>query len=137
MNDGRPETWTAQRFFAALAPLSPLRVVSPSGPSTFEAICSFGAHGFAGGFMNAIQPSYHWHLRVADLRFLRSHDEQHARSGRRVLFFSLHDHEGEPPFLWIYAHRERDAEFEPARERAFAALHRELCKGVSLVEGAQ
>ena len=54
--------WTHRRFFEALAPLSPLRVISQCGASTFEAICRFGPYGFADGHMNAITPAYHWHV---------------------------------------------------------------------------
>lgn len=124
--------WTARRFFARLGELSPLRVISACGPSTFEAICSFGPHGFADGHMNAITPAYHWHLRVDGFRWLRSHDAVHARSSRRVLFFELRERESAPPFLFLYVHRERGAEFDPAREAAFTALHAELAAGVEL-----
>lgn len=129
---GIGQSWTAERFFAALRAVSPLRVISQCGPSTFEAICDFGAHGIAGGFVNAITPAYHWHIRVDGLRGLRSHDEEHARSGRRVLYFTLSDEHGREPFLRIYLHRERGAEFEAEREKAFAALHGQLSDGVQL-----
>ena len=76
--------WTSRRFFALLAELSPHRVISQCGPSTFEAILDFGSHGFASGFMNAVTPAYHWHLRTAGFGALRSVDTTHARSGRRV-----------------------------------------------------
>jgi hypothetical protein len=129
------EPFTAQRFFAALPALSPLRVISQCGPSTFEAIGDFGAHEIAGGFLNAITPSYHWHVRLGGVRRIQSHDELHARSGRRVLFFTLSADDASP-FLRIYLHRERGAEFEPAREKAFLALHARLGAGVAL-EGAR
>lgn len=124
--------WTARRFFAALRDLAPLRVISRCGPSTFEAICDFGPHGFAEGHMNAITPAYHWHLRVDGFRWLRSHDQVHARSGRRVLFFELRERADAPPFLFLYVHRERGAEFDANREAAFAALHADLSEGVAL-----
>jgi hypothetical protein len=132
VNADDTSSWTAQRFFGALPALSPLRVISQCGPSTFEAICEFGPHALASGFLNAIQPTYHWHVRVAGLHRIQSHDETHARSSRRVLYFSLFDGPGAAPFLRIYLHRERGMEFEPAREKAFLALHGELARGASL-----
>ena len=63
---------------------------------------------------------------------MRSHDTVHARSGRRVLFFELRESADARPFLFLYVHRERSAEFEPAREAAFAALHDALSEGVAL-----
>jgi hypothetical protein len=129
--------WTHRRFFAALGPLSPLRVISQCGASTFEAICDFGAFGIAGGFMNAVTPAYHWHLALAGFRHLRSVDQVHARSGRRVLFFELREREGARPFLSIFVYRDRGAEFDAEREARFAALHAELAQGVTLEsEGA-
>ena len=109
------QDFDARRFFAALRDLSPLRVISACGPSTFEAIIDFDAHGFDGRMMNAITPAYHWHFDVTRLRHLRSQDETHARSGRRVLFFELRQEAGQPPFMWIYVHRERGAEFDAER----------------------
>ena len=82
--------------------------------------------------MNAITPAYHWHFDVTRLRHLRSQDETHARSGRRVLFFELRQEAGQPPFMWIYVHRERGAEFDAEREKRFAAVHAELAGGVAL-----
>jgi hypothetical protein len=134
MEKGR--AWSAERFFSALPVLSPLRVISQCGPSTFEAICAFGTHGFANGFLNAITPTYHWHVRVEGIGEISSHDETHARSGRRVLFFALRERSGESPFLHLYVHRERGAEFEPERQQAFARLHAEFSAGVRL-EGSR
>ena len=125
--------WTSRRFFALLAALSPHRVISVCGPSTFEAILDFGPHGFASGYMNAVTPAYHWHLRTAGFAALRSVDATHARSGRRVLFFELREHAGdERPFLLIYLHRERGEEFAPEREQRVLAAHVELKDGVLL-----
>lgn len=127
----------ARRFFRELAPLSPLRIISRCGPSTFEALCDFGPHGFAAGHLNAITPAYHWHLRLAGFRYLRARDEVHARSGRRVLFFELAEAEGADPFLLVYLHREKGAEFEPEREAAFLALHAVLKDGAVLAGGEE
>jgi hypothetical protein len=124
--------FTQRRFFEALGPLSPLRVVSQCGASTFEAICRFGAFGFADGHMNAITPEYHWHVSLARFRHVTSVDRVHARSGRRVLLFELREEAGAAPFLSIFLYRDRGAEFEPEREERFGALHAELAAGAPL-----
>jgi len=124
--------WTHRRFFELLESLGRLRVISACGPSTFEALCRLHSWSIERGFLNAITPEYHWHLAVSRLRHLRSADEVHARSGRRVLFFELRESDSANPFLSIYLHREKGAEFEPERERAFAAAHAELSAGVAL-----
>lgn len=127
-----PDAWTARRFFALLGSLGRLRVISQSGPSTFEALCTVGPFEIAHGFVNAITPDYHWHLALKRFRHLRSHDEVHARSGRRVLFFTLAEGPGEPPFLRIYLHREKGAEFDAAREAPFREAHGALRAGVAV-----
>jgi hypothetical protein len=124
--------WTARRFFSLLGALGRLRVISQSGPSTFEALCRVGPFEVARGFVNALTPEYHWHLAVKRFRHLRSHDEVHARSGRRVLFFALAEAAGEAPFLRIYLHREKGEEFDPDREARFRAAHGALCEGVAV-----
>jgi hypothetical protein len=123
------DPWTARRLFEALRDLGPLRVISPAGPSLFEAICAVGPFGIADGYLNAMTPDYHWHLRLDGFRHLTSKDEVHARSGRRVLFFELREAAGGEPFLWIYLHRGKDEEIGARREEIFAALHRELADG--------
>lgn len=125
-------SWSARRFFALLGTLGRLRVISRSGPSTFEALCTVAPFEIAHGFVNAITPEYHWHLGVKRFRHLRSHDEVHARSGRRVLFFTLAEGPGEAPFLRIYLHREKGEEFEPAREARFREAHGALREGVAV-----
>jgi putative heme iron utilization protein len=129
---GAASAWTHRRFFSELGPLSPLRVISQCGASTFEAICRFGPFGFADGHMNAITPEYHWHVSLARFGHLASVDRTHARSGRRVLFFELREKDGAAPFLSIYLYRDRGAEFDAEREQRFAALHAELRAGVAL-----
>lgn len=124
--------WSHRRFFDALPSLGRLRVISRSGPSTFEALCSFGAYGFGHGHMNAITGAYHWHVSLEGFGHLRSRDEVHERSGRRVLFFELRERAGSAPFLFIYLHRERGEEFEPEREQRFGVLHAELSHGIAL-----
>jgi len=109
--------------------LGPLRVISISGPSVFEALVTFGPYGFAQGHMNAMTPAYHWHLKLAGLSRVRTRDEVHARSGRRVLFFELYEPEASAPFLRIYLYREKNADFEPEREKRFAEAHAELAEG--------
>lgn len=122
--------WPAARLFELLRDLSPLRVISVCGPSTFEAICDFDTHAMAHGYMNAIQPAYHWHFRLDGLRTVRSRDELHERSGRRVLFLEFRDDAQADPFLWIYVHRERGAEFHAEREKAFLDAHETLSRGI-------
>jgi hypothetical protein len=129
---GAPEAWSAQRFFALLGELGRLRIISISGPSTFESICEVGSAGFGGGFMNAITEQYHWHLELRRFGHLRSRDDTHARSGRRVLFFELRESAESPPFLRIYLHREKGEEFDPQRERRFAEVHEQLRDGTAL-----
>lgn len=104
-------------------------MISISGPSVFEALCTFGPYGFAGGHMNAMTPAYHWHLRLAGLARVRTRDEVHARSGRRVLFFELYEPEASAPFLRIYLYREKGEPFAPEREKRFAEVHAELAEG--------
>lgn len=108
-------------------------MISISGPSVFEALCTFGPYGFAGGHMNAMTPAYHWHLKLSGLARVRTRDEVHARSGRRVLFFELYEPRASAPFLRIYLYRDKGAEFEPEREARFARAHAELAQGVEFV----
>src|SRR5690606_650314 len=105
--------WTVARLFNQLATLSPLRAITVCGPSVFEAICDVGPFGVAGGYLNAMTPEYHWHLELARCRFLRSCDEVHARSGRRVLFFELAEGPEQRPFVSIYLHRAKGEDFDP------------------------
>ncbi len=135
--DAGLDPWTPRRFFDLLGRLGPLRVISICGPSVFESLCEFGAYGVAHGYMNAITPAFHWHLALDRFRYLRSRDEVHERSGRRVLFFELGEVAEAEPFLRIYVHREKGAEFEPEREKDFLEAHAALAAGASLaVEGA-
>jgi len=128
------DTWTHRRFFDLLRELGPLRVISVSGPSVFEALCEFGPYGVADGYMNAITPAYHWHLELARFRVLRTRDEVHQRSGRRVLFFELAEAPEAQPFLRIYLYRGPREEFGPEREKRFAEAHAHLAEGVHLAE---
>jgi hypothetical protein len=112
-------------------------VISSTGASTFEAICSFSAFGIAQGYMNAISPAYHWHLALDRFRHLRSIDAIYPRSGRRVLFFELRGRSEEEPFLHIFLHREPGAEFEGEREATFLAAHADLDAGVELHRAAE
>jgi putative heme iron utilization protein len=123
---------SARSFFEQLRGLGPLRIISVSGPSTFEAIGSLGAFGIADGYLNAMTEQYHWHLDVRRFRHLTSHDAVHERSGRRVLFFELREEAAAEPFLRIYLHRAKESEFEPERQARFAALHGSLSAGVEL-----
>lgn len=106
-------------FFDVLRDVSPVRIISISGASVFEAICRIDEVTLADGHLNAITPAYHWHLDLKRFRTVRAHDEIHARSGRRVMFFELAEEPAAKPFLMIYVHREKGAEFEPEREARF------------------
>ncbi|MGH0028886.1 MAG: hypothetical protein ACQGVC_03780 [Myxococcota bacterium] len=124
--------WNHRRFFALLGRLGPLRVIHQSGASTFEALCTFGPHGFAQGYMNAITDAYHWHLKLDGFGHVRSRDRTHARSGRRVLFFELASDAGAKPFTSIYLHRAKGADFDPEVQALFARAHQTLADGCVL-----
>lgn len=132
---GLQSGWTAPRFFDLLRGLGRLRVISVCGPSVFEAICEAAPYEIVGGMLNMVTDAYHWHFAVKRLGHLRSFDTTHARSGRRVLYFELREHEGEDAFLRIYAYRPKETDFEPAVLDRFAEAHRELAQGVALDSG--
>ena len=119
-------------FFELLRDVSPVRIISVSGASVFEAICSVGEVEIGDGFLNAITPAYHWHLDLRRFRRLRARDDLHARSGRRVLFFELAEDDGAKPFLLVYVHREKGAEFDPAREARFQRFAATLDAGAEV-----
>ena len=120
------------RFFEVLRELGPLRVISQCGPSTFEALCEVSSFSLGQGFLNAITPAYHWHIRADRVRHLTSRDEVHGRSGRRVLFFELREGADQEPFLRIYLHREKGEEFAAEREKRFLDAHAALSAGHDL-----
>lgn len=120
---------THRELFDALRDLSPLRVISVVGPSVFESICRLDKFALADGYLNAITDAYHWHVELGRLRHVRAKDETHERSGRRVLFFELRESPDQKPFLMIYVHRAKGAEFEPEREARFAALREHAADG--------
>jgi hypothetical protein len=124
-------------FFRTLRELGPLRVISRSGASTFEAICEVGEFELAKGFLNAITPAYHWHIQLSRFGHVCSHDATHARSGRRVLFFELREKPDVDPFLSIYLYRGPGEEFGAEREARFARAHERLAAGCDLVREAQ
>lgn len=125
--------WTARRVLEHLRRLNPLRVISWTGPSVFETICDLAAFGVADGHMNAITPQYHWHLRLDGLGHLRSRDEIHERSGRRVLFVEMRETAQADPFLLVYLHRGKGEDFGAERERLFAELHATFAGGRGLL----
>jgi len=133
----RGGAWTARRFFDLLGELGPLRVISICGPSVFESLCTFGPYGVAHGHMNAITPAYHWHVDLARFRRLRTRDEVHDRSGRRVLYFELYEEGAERPFVLVYLYREKRADFEAERLDHFAAAHAELAQGAALADAGE
>lgn len=130
------EPWTHARVFRLLGDLDRLRVISVCGPSVFESLCTFGPHGFAQGHMNAITPAYHWHVDLARFGHVRSGDRIYERSQRRVLFLELCEKRGDEPFLRIFVYRDKDTEFDPGVEKAFAEAHTELGEGVDLASEA-
>ena len=128
--------WTAQRFLDLLGNLGRLRVISVCGPSVFEALCSAGPYQDSGGSLNMFTDEFHWHLDTKRFSWLRSHDETHLRSKRRVLYFSLYErNNGIQPFLKIYVDRPAGAEFESNVETAFMTAHAELTSGQDVVRG--
>ncbi len=129
---GAHSPWTARRFFTELAALSPLRIITQSGPSTFEAIGALGPWGITQGYVNVMTDAYHWHLDVSRFRHLRSADETHQRSGRQVLFFELREQEAAEPFLRIYLYRAPKEDFDATRLERFLTLHAELAAGEPL-----
>jgi len=127
---------TAERFFQRLSGLGPFRIIHQSGPSTFEAIAPIARAQVAGPFLNIICDEYHWHLKLVDLRWVESFDQIHARSGRRVLGFSLADgtpRSGGASFTRLYVHRAKDAEFDARVLAAFRELHAVFEWGAELV----
>jgi hypothetical protein len=125
---------THRELFDAVRDLSPLRVVSVVGPSVFESICRLDRYVLADGYLNVITDAYHWHVELGRLRHLRARDQVHERSGRRVLFVELREAaDDETPFLTIYVHRAKGAEFEPGREARFAALLERAAQGCEVM----
>jgi hypothetical protein len=120
---------THRELFDTLRDLSPLRIISVVGPSVFESICRVDKFALADGHLNAITDAYHWHVELARLRHVRARDETHERSGRRVLFLELRESPDDEPFLMIYVHRAKGADFEPEREARFAALYEHAAHG--------
>jgi hypothetical protein len=123
---------THQEFFDELHALGTLRIISIAGPSVFEAICPLERYGIADGHLNAFTDGYHWHLSLARFRHARTRDETHARSGRRVMFFELRERADGDPFLRIYVHRAKGAEFEPERDARFRTIHDRLGAGMEI-----
>lgn len=119
-------------LFESVRELNPLRVISMSGPSVFEAICDLGPFSITETWLNAITESYHWHLQVDRVGHVRSRDQVHERSGRRVLFLELRERPEVEPFLFIYLHRKKGEEFGDERERRFAELHALLSAGIRM-----
>lgn len=135
MSDTPRPGWTVTRFFDLLPKLGRLRVISVCGPSVFEAICEAGAYSVEGGSLDMVTPAFHWHVAHERLRFVRSHDTEHERSGRRVLFFALRESEDAPPFLRIYVYRPPNEPFDPAVLDAFLAAHAEIGEGAAITPG--
>lgn len=130
-----PAPWTAARFFDLLQQLGRLRVISVCGPSVFESICVAGPYEIADGFLNMVTDAFHWHVAIARVRHLQSHDSTHGRSGRNVLFFELRESADATPFLRIYVYRAPGVEFAPEIEQTFQRAHAELALGVLLATG--
>lgn len=133
MSGTSSKEWTADDVFALMRRLSPLRVISVCEASVFEAIIDFDRHGFADGHMNAMVPTYHWHVDLNGLGWLRTRDTVHGRSGRRVLFLELASSATHVPFLSVYVHRGKNEEFDLERLAAFEAAHADLAEGRPVV----
>lgn len=129
--------WTARRFFSLLGDLGRLRVISICGPSVFESLCEAGAFEIEDGSMNMVTDAFHWHVAIARLRHLQSHDALYARSGRNVLFFELREWVEASPFLRIYVYRAPGAEFPARVLDVFRRAHAELANGVAIGEAAK
>ena len=129
----RQEGWSASDFFRDLRAFPRIRVVLRTGPSVFEAICVPSDFGFQAGYLNAMTPEYHWHIDASRFGFVRSWDEVHARSDRRVLFFSLHEHQEAEAFLRIYIYRPPRQPFGEEIEDAFMRMHRAFEMGQKLL----
>ncbi len=129
----RQEGWSASGFFGGLKAFPRIRVVLTTGPSVFEAICVPSDFRFQAGHLNAMTPEYHWHIDVSRFAFVRSWDEVHARSDRRVLFFSLHEHQEAEAFLRIYIYRPPRQPFGEEIEDAFMRMHRAFEMGRKLL----
>lgn len=125
---------SARDLFEQLSELGALRVISVNGPSVFEAICELPGFGVADGWINAMTPRVHWHVRLEGVRHLTTRDEIHRRSGRRVLYFELREEAGAEPFLRVYLHREKGEELGTEREARFAAIHERFADGRELGE---
>ncbi|MGH0033467.1 MAG: hypothetical protein ACQGVK_00420 [Myxococcota bacterium] len=124
--------WDSQRLFDLISAVSPLRIISRCGPSTFEAIASLERFSIARGWLNAMQPDFHWHLDLGGLGWVRSRDQIHSRSGRRVMFLELAASAEQAPFLLVYLYRPKGAEFTPEQEARFAEAHADLANGLRL-----
>jgi hypothetical protein len=123
---------TPGEFFDTLTTLSPLRVISATGPSVLETICRFERWSVVDGHMNAITETYHWHIDLARFRWVRSRNEVHARSGRQVLFFALAEDAAATPFQLVYLYRGPREDFDGVRVSTFIALHQRLGAGLEV-----
>ena len=130
----RQKGWSASDFFGALKAFPRIRVVLTTGPSVFEAICVPSNFRFQSGHLNAMTPEYHWHIDVSRFTFARSWDEVHARSDRRVLFFSLHEKPEIEPFLRIYIYRPPRQPFGEEIENDFLQMHKAFSTGRQLLD---
>lgn len=123
---------THRELFEAFTALGPLRIISIAGASVFESICRLEQWGINDGYMNAFTDAYHWHVDLGRFRHVRTRDETHDRSGRRVLYFELCEEAGAEPFLRVYVHREKNVAFDDTREQAFNGLHALLGTGAAV-----
>lgn len=125
-------TWTLARLFRELAELGDLRVIVSTPGSVFECICRIRGFGIASGWLNAITEGYHWHLDLGALRFARTRDEIHERSGRQVLFLELGTAAGAARSVAIYLHRPFGESWSPGRLERFGRLREAFDDGREL-----
>ena len=125
--------WTARRFFNLLQHLGPLRVVSVSGPSVFEALCEIGPQAFSESSLNIITPQYHWNLSLDRFRHLRSVTRVHPKTGKITAFFELRDEANETPFLRIYLSPDPKIVGSCQRQPLFDEAHQSLQCGADVL----
>lgn len=112
----------------ALPPLGPFRLISHSGPAVVESIVALVPMSLADGTWTSQSSAHQWHVDASRPCFARTHDTMHARSGRRVLFVTLHERADCPRFARLHLPRETHQPFESAREREFARLHADVAR---------
>ncbi|HEV7670810.1 MAG TPA: hypothetical protein VGS22_20000 [Thermoanaerobaculia bacterium] len=125
--------WTLARLFGELVDLGDLRVIVTTPGSVFECICRIRGFGIAGGWLNAMTEGYHWHIDLGAIRFARTRDEIHERSGRQVLYLELGTAPEAVPSFAIYLHRPSGEPWSSERFERFGGLREVFDGGRELV----